>query len=46
MTEQERKQAYFVIKHSLPHLTDEELKIIVALIVTKETINGTPLKEL
>lgn len=46
MTEQERNQAYFVIKHSLPRLTDEELKIIVALIVTKETINGTPLTEL
>ena len=46
MTEQERKQAYFVIKYALPRLTDEELKIIVALIVTKETINGTPLAEL
>lgn len=46
MTEQERKQAYLVIKHCLPHLTDEELKIIVALIVTRETTDGTPLTEL
>lgn len=46
MTEQERKQAYFVIKHSLPLLTDEELKIIVALIVTKETTDGKPITEL
>lgn len=46
MTELERKQAYFVIEKCLPHLTDEELKSVVALIVTRETINGTPLSEL
>ena len=46
MTELERKQAYFVIKTCLPHLTDEELKTIVALIVTRETADGTPITEL
>ena len=46
MTELERKQAYFVIRKCLPHLTDEELRTIVALIVTRETTDGTPLTEL
>lgn len=46
MTELERRQAYMVIKKCVPHLTDEELKTIVALIVTRETLDGTPLKEL
>ena len=46
MTELERKQAYFVIRKCLPHLTDDELKVIVALIVSRETVDGKPLTEL
>lgn len=46
MTPQERKQIYNAIKWALQFLTDEELKALSAVAITKETADGTPLKNL
>ena len=46
MTHEERQRAYQVIKTVLPFLTDEELKALVAVVVTRETVDGTPLRNL
>ena len=46
MTPQERKQIYNSIKLALQFLTDEELKALAAVAITRETADGTPLKNL
>lgn len=46
MTPQERKQIYYSIKLALQFLTDEELKALAAVAITRETADGTPLKNL
>ena len=46
MTPQERKEITTAIRIAIRYLTDEELKALAAIAITKESIDGTPLTEL
>ena len=46
MTPQERQEAYTAIRFVLKYLTDDELKALAAIAITREALNGTPLSEL
>lgn len=45
MTDTERKQAKAMIKLALEYLTDDELKALAALAITRELSDGRPITE-
>ena len=43
MTHNERQQAYNIINSTLQYLTDEELKAITCMVLSRTTCDGTPI---